>query len=270
MYTHNSRRKLAKDKTEFSAAGPDHGVTMTDLPDGILKRIFYLIDSFRDATNLCLTNSRVLLVGLHRIEQLYRRTLAPWSGDRVIIVRVTSKPPLPNPGTALAGHECTIPNIIGSDVVYPGDNLFAYFEPDRPAVPLKGFTWFKPPADPASYFPLTWQRNPGFQWQRFGGVFFYHYPMEPWIICNLTKREYAMVDDPDEHTLKRGVLYTRRQGNQASQLRYKEDWKLTLQKLRRSMNIRGQWACDRIAIVTLIQAQSRYTDWSQWKEVTGR
>ncbi|KIP07057.1 hypothetical protein PHLGIDRAFT_431774 [Phlebiopsis gigantea 11061_1 CR5-6] len=239
---------------------------MSGLPDDILLHIFDQIDSFRDATNLCLTNSRVLLVGLRRVEQLCRRTLAPWSGDRVIAVRATFKLSLPDPVTGLTRQQELYPNLVEPDVLRPRGDLFAHFEmqePDRPAGLIKGFTQFNPMSDPSSFCP------PGFQWHRFGGMFLHNYPDDvAWVICNLTKREYAIAQDAEGCSSENKTLDIRRNRQFASKLRCTENWDATMQKVCWSMTIRGTWAGDRISIVALSQAQSRYTDWSQWKEVT--
>ena len=245
------------------------------LPDDALLHIFDQIGSFRDATNLCLTNSRILSLGLRRIERLYRSTLAPWSGDRTIAVRAKFRLPRPEPSAGLTPHQSTHPSIAEPDVLCPGGALYAHFEsqePDRPAGLLEGFTPFKPTSDPNASLFKVMHCSPGFKWQRFGGVFLYSYPVTvPWVMCNLTKREYLIARDIESHLpLRKKEAFGINRDELAAQMRGDHDSNLdvALRNVYWSMDVHGPWAGDRISIVTLERAQSRYEDWPQWKEIT--
>ncbi|EKM50166.1 uncharacterized protein PHACADRAFT_153587 [Phanerochaete carnosa HHB-10118-sp] len=251
------KRKLNSRQPRLQMGKLDVARGILSMPVDVKLLIFDAIENLRDATALCLTNSDLLQVGQRRVERLSLQKWSTWSGDRIIGLPGQHDRHFwanPRPSCLEADSD------LAAEVEACG-GFASYLEQYKPLQRIRC---------PPSIREVT-HDSKQFDWPRFGGVSVSHYPLDvPWVICNLSKREYVRMPLIN---LEEGTVGPKRESDSL----WCKRSSLTL-SVGRSVpdriccgsDLEGSWAGDRMAISTLNTASGKYEDWAEWKDVTGR
>jgi hypothetical protein len=213
----------------------------------VIALIFDAIASLKDATSLCLTNTRMLRLGHRRVKALTKLSWSPWAGDRLIVV-----------------HNDSLQSRRSAEVFPPtlnADEISLIRRNGGLARHIEDFREFKnKPYMPSMREILS--KPTQFKWATFGGISFADYPVAiSWVICNISEREYVRLETITEHD---SIIGNRL--NFLAHLASSFNPYPLVGTLTRLM-LGGVWAGDRIKITTLEKAEAEFEDWSKWRRL---
>ncbi|GJE90308.1 hypothetical protein PsYK624_064370 [Phanerochaete sordida] len=220
------------------------GLKIHELPYDVQVHIFDSIDNVADATKLCLSHPALLRAGYKRSVKLANERWASWAGDRLLglpgqhDVQFWSDARRAPPDALSADHD------LMADIEVAG-GFIPYFKTFRRA-------------ERRSRCPHTIRdlvrQMPQYDWASSPSISFCHHPSEAdYIVCNVTKREFA-----------RDVVTV---GAKISEMPLRVGRTIPVRICYGSEEA-GSWAGDRVLVRPLENARAGFEDWDRWKDVT--
>ncbi len=231
------------------------------LSDELLAEIFECVDNLVDAACFSLADGRLLSIGFPRLGELQRLEYAPWAGDRMICLGdYTYDHNYPD------GLESYVKQLLKHDNENPRRGVSSEF---ASAV----FSFNRSIKSQPDVHRLLRDRN--LQSNDYAALNMLIPPefesSSPWILCNLSKREYVRADAiagiKDEVEAKQSTPFFRRRISLGQALLSRICWSSD-----RSTNLlyrgdlhAGPWAGDRFEVTTMDRMQGAE---SQWKDIS--